>query len=96
MSISRHSLGWGTWIGLAFGATSVPLLLAVVREMQLGESELGKTMIAYAAMGENWSPFFCYRGLKAERLPMEIFKIPFWALFFCCPWSWLPLQVPRY
>ena len=51
MSIS-HSLGWGTWMGLALGATSVPLLLAVVREMQLGESDLGKTMIAYAAMGE--------------------------------------------
>jgi len=51
MSIS-HALGWGTWMGLALGATSVPLLLAVVREMQLGDTELGKTMIAYAAMGE--------------------------------------------
>ncbi len=51
MSIS-HALGWGTWMGLALGATSVPLLLAVVREMQLGDSELGKTMIAFAAMGE--------------------------------------------
>ena len=51
MSIS-HALGWGTWMGLALGATSVPLLLAVVREMELGDSELGKTMIAFAAMGE--------------------------------------------
>ena len=51
MSIS-HALGWGTWMGLAIGATSVPLLLAVVREMQLGDTALGKNMIAFAAMGE--------------------------------------------
>ena len=43
---------WGIWIGLSLGAISVPLLLAVVREMRLNESHLGKTMIAVAAMGE--------------------------------------------
>ena len=39
-------------MGLALGATSVPLLLAVVREMRLNETNLGKIMISYAAMGE--------------------------------------------
>lgn len=42
----------GIWVGLALGATSVPLLLAVVREMKLNESPLGKQMISIAAMGE--------------------------------------------
>ena len=45
-------LGWGIWPGIAIGATSVPLLLAVVREMQLNTTSLGQTMIAFAAMGE--------------------------------------------
>jgi len=45
-------VGWGVWPGIAIGATSVPLLLAVVREMQLNSSPLGQTMIAFAAMGE--------------------------------------------
>ena len=47
-----HLLGLGIWMGLALGATSVPLLLAVVREMRLNESNLGRTMISFAAMGE--------------------------------------------
>ncbi len=42
----------GIWVGLALGATSVPLLLAVVREMKLNDSPLGKQMISIAAMGE--------------------------------------------
>jgi CPA2 family monovalent cation:H+ antiporter-2 len=45
-------LGWGLWVGLAIGATAVPLLLAVVREARLGGTELGNTMITFAAMGE--------------------------------------------
>ncbi|MEL6349206.1 MAG: cation:proton antiporter, partial [Myxococcota bacterium] len=45
-------MGWGLWVGLATGATSVPLLLAVVRELRLGSSELGATMITFAAVGE--------------------------------------------
>ena len=53
LSISiSHYFGWGIWPGIAIGATSVPLLLAVVREMQLNTSPLGQTMIAFAAMGE--------------------------------------------
>jgi Kef-type K+ transport system membrane component KefB len=46
------TLGWGLWVGLAIGATAVPLLLAVVREARLGGSDLGNTMIMFAAMGE--------------------------------------------
>ena len=49
---ATHFLDLGIWVGLAIGATSVPLLLAVVREMKLNESSLGKQMIAIAAMGE--------------------------------------------
>ena len=44
--------GYNHWIGLALGATSVPLLLAVVRESGLGGSYLGHTMITFAAVGE--------------------------------------------
>ncbi len=44
--------GYNHWIGLALGATSVPLLLAVVRESGLGGSHLGHTMITFAAVGE--------------------------------------------
>lgn len=45
-------LGWGLWVGLALGATAVPLLLAVVRELKLNGTDLGRTMISFAAMGE--------------------------------------------
>jgi Kef-type K+ transport system membrane component KefB len=45
-------LGWGLWVGLATGATSVPLLLAVVRELRLSTTAIGGTMITVAAMGE--------------------------------------------
>ena len=43
---------WNVWIVLAIGATSVPLLLAVVRELRLNTSPLGQIMISVAAMGE--------------------------------------------
>ena len=49
---ATHFLGLGIWVGLATGATAVPLLLSVVREMRLGGTYLGTTMIAFAAMGE--------------------------------------------
>lgn len=49
---AANFLGLGIWVGLALGATSVPLLLAVVREMKLNDSPLGKQMISIAAMGE--------------------------------------------
>lgn len=50
--LASQLLGWGLWVGLALGATAVPLLLAVVRELKLNGTELGKTMISFAAMGE--------------------------------------------
>ncbi len=49
---TAHLLQWGMWVGLAVGATAVPLLLAVVREARLSGSDLGNTMITFAAMGE--------------------------------------------
>ncbi len=49
---AAYLLGWGTWVGLAVGATAVPLLLAVVREARLNGTPLGNTMISFAAMGE--------------------------------------------
>ncbi|MEC7948709.1 MAG: cation:proton antiporter [Myxococcota bacterium] len=45
-------LGWGLWVGLAIGATAVPLLRAVGREAGLNGTPLGNTMITFAAMGE--------------------------------------------
>jgi Kef-type K+ transport system membrane component KefB len=51
MSITAW-LDMSIWVGLATGATAVPLLLSVVREMRLGGTYLGTTMIAFAAMGE--------------------------------------------
>lgn len=45
-------LGFGTWVGLAMGATAVPLLLSVVREGRLLGTPLGTEMLSYAAMGE--------------------------------------------
>ena len=42
---------WNVWIVLAIGATSVPLLLAVVG-LRLDTSPLGQIMISVAAMGE--------------------------------------------
>jgi Kef-type K+ transport system membrane component KefB len=47
-----YVFNWGTWVGLAVGATAVPLLLAVVREARLNGTALGNTMISFAAMGE--------------------------------------------
>lgn len=45
-------LGWSPWVALALGATSVPLLLAVVREQGLGATPIGKQMVTVAAVGE--------------------------------------------
>lgn len=50
-----EQLGWGIWMGLAMGATSVPLLLAVVREMRLSGTYLGSLMVLFAAVGETMS-----------------------------------------
>lgn len=44
--------GGSLWIVLAVGATSVPLLLAVVRELRLGSTALGVSMVTTAAVGE--------------------------------------------
>lgn len=45
-------LGLSPWIALALSATSVPLLIAVLRELGLGRSARGKAMITAAAIGE--------------------------------------------
>lgn len=46
------ALGWSPWAGLALGATSVPLLLSVVREAGLTTLPAGRAMITMAAAGE--------------------------------------------
>ena len=51
MSIS-HSLGWGTWMGLALGSHLCSPYLLWFEKCSWESSELGKTMIAFAAMGE--------------------------------------------
>lgn len=45
-------LHWPLWISLAAGATSVGLLVSVVREAGIGGSALGNTMLGQAAIGE--------------------------------------------
>ncbi|HMV69758.1 MAG TPA: cation:proton antiporter [Myxococcota bacterium] len=45
-------LGWGMWTALALGATSVPLLVSVLRELDLVRSPTGASLIAGAAVGE--------------------------------------------
>ncbi|MDP2310623.1 MAG: cation:proton antiporter [Pseudomonadota bacterium] len=45
-------LGWSPWVALAVGATSVPLLLSVIRETGLVGAPAGRTMITMAAVGE--------------------------------------------
>lgn len=50
--VAASWLGWSTWVALAVGATSVPLLLSVVREVGLAGTPMGAKMIAGAAVGE--------------------------------------------
>ena len=45
-------LGWPLWVSLAAGATSVGLLVAVVRESGIGGTPLGNAMLGQAAIGE--------------------------------------------
>lgn len=45
-------LGWSPWVALAVSATSVPLLLSVVRETGLVAAPAGRQMITMAAVGE--------------------------------------------
>lgn len=45
-------LGWSPWIGLATGATSVALLVAVLRELGRLSSPVGRKLITLAALGE--------------------------------------------
>ena len=44
--------GWSAWVGLALGATSVPLLLSVAREAGLLGTPAGRAMVTLAAVGE--------------------------------------------
>lgn len=50
--VGARSFGSGVWVGLALGATSVPLLLAVVRESGLARTSVGREMVLLAAVGE--------------------------------------------
>jgi Kef-type K+ transport system membrane component KefB len=45
-------LGWNAWLGLAVGATSVPLMAAVLREMGLGQTPIAQRMFVVAGVGE--------------------------------------------
>lgn len=45
-------LGWSPWVGLAAGATSVPLLMAVLRELGRLSSLTGRRLVTLAALGE--------------------------------------------
>lgn len=46
------AMGWSPWVAVALGATSVPLLLSIVREAGLSASPIGKGMVTAAAVGE--------------------------------------------
>lgn len=45
-------LGWSPWIGLAAGATSVPLLMAVLRELGHLGTPSGRRLVTLAVIGE--------------------------------------------
>ena len=45
-------LGWSLWMGLATGATSVALLVAVLREVGRPASSVGPRLVTLAALGE--------------------------------------------
>ena len=47
-----HALGWSPSVGLAAGATSVPLLMPVLRELGRLSSPTGRRLITLAALGE--------------------------------------------
>lgn len=51
LGMSR-ALGWSPWLGLAAGATSVPLLMAVLRELGRLGSPTGRRLVTLAALGE--------------------------------------------
>ena len=50
--VAAFLLGWSPWVGLALSATSVPLLLSVVREAGLADAPLGREMVRTAVVGE--------------------------------------------
>jgi Kef-type K+ transport system membrane component KefB len=45
-------VGLGPWLGLAAGATSVPLMLSVLRELGLARAPVGRRMLTIAGIGE--------------------------------------------
>lgn len=47
-----RAMGQSAWVGLALGATSVPLLLSVVREAGMSRAPAGREMLLLAAVGE--------------------------------------------
>lgn len=46
------ALGWSPWLGLAVGATSVPLMAAVLRELGLARAPVAQRMLMVAGIGE--------------------------------------------
>lgn len=50
--VASWLLGWSPWMALALGATSVPLLLSIVREVGVAATPLGRSMVTMAATGE--------------------------------------------
>jgi Kef-type K+ transport system membrane component KefB len=49
---ASRALGWTPWLGLAAGATSVPLMAAVLRELGLARSPVAQRMLMVAGIGE--------------------------------------------
>lgn len=49
---SASFFGWSVWIGLAAGATSVPLMATVLRELGLSRAPVAQRMFAVAGVGE--------------------------------------------
>ena len=47
-----QKMGWSVWVCLAIGATSIGLLVAVMRETGIGGTTLGNTMMGQGAVGE--------------------------------------------
>jgi len=50
--LGASALGWSPWLGLAVGATSVPLMAAVLRELGIARAPLAQLMLTLAGVGE--------------------------------------------
>ena len=84
------ALGWD----LHWAPHRFPCFLLWSEKCNLGTVNLGKTMIAFAAMGELVT-IFLLSGIEIRTVTMGIFKTPFWGL--CCSylWSWSRRREPH-